>query len=107
MTEFFRTLVKLLPPLLRPVGGPPRGRLVVYSDSQYSQSGRKGLGVVVTNTLTNTSYMCGDEVLEEILVWMDSFGTGKKQKINQCELLVVIDAVMTFNDIFRDSELLI
>ena len=31
----------------------------------------------------------------------------KKQKINQCELLVVIAAVMTFGDIFRDRELLV
>jgi hypothetical protein len=62
---------------------------------------------LVTDTLTNTSYMCVGEVPEALLVWMDSFSTGKKQKINQCELLAVIDAVMTFSDIFRDRELLI
>ena len=38
---------------------------------------------------------------------MDSFGTRKKQKINQCELLVVIAAVMTFGDVFCDRELLV
>ena len=38
---------------------------------------------------------------------MDSFCTRKKQKINQCELLAVIAAVMTFGDIFSDSELLV
>jgi len=62
---------------------------------------------MVTDTLTNTSYMCGGEVPDDILAWMDSFGTRKKQKINQCELLAVITAVMTFSDIFRDSELLV
>jgi len=63
----------------------------------------------VTDTLTNTSYMCGGEVPDDILVWMDSFGTRKKQKINQCELLAVIATVtvMTFGDIFCDSELLV
>jgi hypothetical protein len=65
MTEFFR------------LGAPPRGLLLVYSDAQYSQRGRKGLGVVVTDTLTNTSYMCGGEVPDDILAWMDSFGTRK------------------------------
>ena len=44
---------------------------------------------------------------DDILSWMDSFGTRKKQKINQCELLAVIAAVMTFGDIFRDRELLV
>jgi hypothetical protein len=53
---------------------------MVYSDVQYSQRGRKGLGVVVTDTLTNTSYMCGGEVPDDILAWMDSFGTRKKAK---------------------------
>jgi hypothetical protein len=62
---------------------------------------------VVTDTLTNTSYICGGEVPDDILAWMDSFGTRKKQKINQCELLAVIAAVMTFGDIFLDSELLV
>jgi hypothetical protein len=90
MTQFFRTLFKFLPPLRRTLGATPRGRLLVYSDAQYSQRGRKGLGVVVTDTLTNTSYMCGGEVPDDILAWMDSFGSRKKQKINQCELLAVI-----------------
>ena len=107
MTQFFRTLFKFLPPLRRTLGATPRGRLLVYSDAQYSQRGRKGLGVVVTDTLTNTSYMCGGEVPDDILAWMDSFGSQKKQKINQCELLAVIAAVMTFGDILRDRELLV
>ncbi len=47
------------------------------------------------------------EVPDDILAWMDSFGTRKKQKINQCELLAVITAVMNFSDIFSDSELLV
>ena len=59
MTAFFRTLFKFPPPLRQTLGAPPRGRLLVYSDAQYSQRGRKGLGVVVTDTLTNTSHMCG------------------------------------------------
>ena len=82
MTRFFRTLFKFLPPLRRTLGAPPRGRLLVYSDAQYSQRGRKGLGVVVTDTLTNTSYMCGGEVPDDTLAWMDSFGTRKKQNTN-------------------------
>jgi hypothetical protein len=52
MTAFFRTLFKFLPPLRRPLDGPPRGRLVVYSDAQYSQGARKGLGIVVARTQT-------------------------------------------------------
>jgi hypothetical protein len=66
MTQFFRTLFEFLPPLRRPLGAPPHGRLLVYSDAQYSQRGRKGLGVVVTDTLTNTSYMCSGEVPDDI-----------------------------------------
>ena len=54
-------------PLRRPLDAPPRGRLLVYSDAQYSQRGRKGLGVVVTDTLTHTSYMRGGEVPDDIL----------------------------------------
>jgi hypothetical protein len=107
MTKFFLTLFKFLPPIRQTLGAPPHSLLLVYSDAQYSQRGSKGLGVVVTDTLTNTSYMCGGEVPDDILAWMDSFGTRKKQKINQCELLAVIAAVMTFGDIFRDSELLV
>jgi hypothetical protein len=106
MTQFFRTLFKFQPPLRRTLGAPPRGRLLVYSDSQYSQRGRKGLGVVVTDTLTNTSYMCGGEVPDDTLAWMDSFGTRTKAKY-QCELLAVIAAVLTFGDLFRDRELLV
>ena len=94
MTQFFQTLFKFLPPLRQTLGAPPRCRLLVYSDAQYSQCGRKGLGVVVTDTLTNASYMCGGEVPDDILAWMDSFGSRKKQKINQCELLTVIAAVI-------------
>jgi hypothetical protein len=47
MTQFFRTLFKFLPPFRQTLGTPPRGRLLVYSDAQYSQRGRKGLGVLV------------------------------------------------------------
>ena len=56
-----------------------------YSDAQYSQRGRQGIGVVVTDTLTNTSYMCGGEVPDDILAWVDSFCSRKKQKIIQLE----------------------
>jgi hypothetical protein len=80
---------------------------VVYSDAQYSQNGRKGLGVVVTDTASGESYVCGGEVPPELLRWMDHFGTRKKQKINQCELLALLAAVMTFGDLFRDRELLV
>jgi len=51
--------------------------------------------------------MCCIEVPDDILVWMDRFGTRKKQKINQCELLAVIMKVMPFSDIFSDRELLV
>ena len=107
MTEFFRTLFQFLPPLRVPLGAAPRARLVVYSDAQYSQNGRKGLGVVVTDTASGESYVCGGEVPPELLRWMDHFGTRKKQKINQCELLALLAAVMTFGDLFRDRELLV
>ena len=81
MTAFFRTLFKFPPPLRQTLGAPPRGRLLVYSDAQYSQRGRKGLGVVVTDTLTNTSHMCGGEVPDDILSWMDSFCTRKSKRL--------------------------
>jgi hypothetical protein len=106
MTQFFRTLFKFLPPPRRPLGPPPRGLLLVYSDALYSQRGRKGLGVVVTDTLT-TPATCAAERCWTTSLRMDSFGTRKTQKINQCELLAVIAAVMTFSDIFRDHELLV
>jgi hypothetical protein len=102
MTEFFRTLFRFLPPLRVPLGAAPRALLVVYSDAQYSQDGRKGLGVVVTDTASRAAARC-----PELLRWMDRFGTRKKQKINQCELLALLAAVLTFGDLFRDHELLV
>ena len=106
MAGFFRALFRRLPPLRVPVGADPRPRLVVYSDAQYSRDGRKGVGVVVTDTATNLSYVCGGEVPDELLAWMDQFGTRKKQKINQCELLALLAAVMTFGDLFQGRDLL-
>jgi hypothetical protein len=105
MTEFFRTLFRFLPPLWRPLGGPPCARLVVYSDPQYSLHGRKGLGVFVTDTSSNTCYMCGGEVSDNLLVWMESFGTRKQHHINQCELLAVLVDVMTCGDLFRGRDI--
>ena len=51
--------------------------------------------------------MCGGEVPDDILLWMEGFVTRKKQRINQCELLAVLVAAMTFGDLFRDRELLV
>jgi hypothetical protein len=58
------------------------------------------------NQVPTTSSLDG-EVPDDILEWMDSFGTRKTQKIKQCELLEVIAAVMTFSDIFHNRELLV
>jgi hypothetical protein len=83
------------------------GWLTTPGSYLYSQRWIKGLGVVVTDTSSNTSYMCGGEVPDDILLWMEGFGTRKKQRINQCELLAVLVAAMTFGDLFRDCELLV
>ena len=38
---------------------------------------------------------------------MQAFGTRKKQQVNQCELLALLGAVMTFEDILRDCEVIV
>ena len=38
---------------------------------------------------------------------MQAFGTRKKQQVNQCELLDLLGAVMTFEDILRDCEVIV
>jgi hypothetical protein len=49
--------------------------------------------------------MCGGEVSDNLLVWMESFGTRKQHHINQCELLAVLVDVMTCGDLFRGRDI--
>jgi hypothetical protein len=107
MTEFFRTLFRSLPPLRAFLGIPRRAPVVVYSDAQYSVDGRKGLGVIITDVESGASRMCGAEIPLDLLQWMDSFGTRKKQRVNQCELLALLGAVLTFGEVMRDREILV
>ena len=81
--------------------------MVVYSDAPYSVDGRKGLGVIITDVESGARRMCGAEFPLDLLQWMDAFGTRKKQRVNQCELLALLGAVLTFGEVMRDREILV
>jgi hypothetical protein len=94
-----------LPPLRWYLGVPAKRKLVVYSDAQFSTRGRNGVGVTIADTETGLRHTCGAEIPQDILDWIDTFGR-KKTKINQCEMLAALVAVMTFPDLFRDRDVL-
>jgi len=49
--------------------------------------------------LTDKRYICGGQVPPDLLAWITSQRGDLKTKINQCELLAFVAAVMTFPDI--------
>jgi len=72
--------------------------VVVYTDASYDAT-QQGLGVIVVDTLTDTRYICGGQVSPDLLTWITSQRSDLKTKINPCELLAVVAAVMTIPDI--------
>ena len=102
---FLHVLLPGLPPLRWYLGVPAKRKLVVYSDAQFSTRGRNGVGVTIADTETGLRHTCGAEIPQDILDWIDTFGR-KKTKINQCEMLAALVAVMTFPDLFRDRDVL-
>ena len=105
MSDFLHVLLPGLPPLRWYLGSPAKRKLVVYSDAQFSTRGRNGVGVTIADTETGLRHTCGAEIPLDILDWIDTFGR-KKTKINQCEMLAALVAVMTFPDLFRDRDVL-
>ena len=105
MSDFLHVLLPGLPPLRWYLGAPVKRKLVVYTDAQFSTRGRNGVGVIIADTETGLRHTCGAEIPSDLLDWIDTFGR-KKTKINQCEMLAALVAVMTFPDLFRDRDVL-
>ena len=107
MTRFIRALFDRLPPLRWYVGVPRKSKVVVYVDAQYSHDGRKGVGIVIVDTHDNTRRITGGTIPTYLLSWLDSFATNSQQRINQCELLSVVVAVISFPELFQDRDVLL
>ena len=107
MTRYLRCLFARLPPLRWYVGAQRKSKVVVYVDAQYSVGGRKGVGVVVADTHDNARYITGGEVPPYLLQWLEDFGNANNQRINQCELLSVVAAVLSFPELFRGRDVLL
>ena len=104
MRSFLETLLACLPPLRIYLGTPKRGHIVVYSDAQYSPHGRKGLGVILADTATGERHICGGLVPPDILDWVIGHRGDLQTQINQCELLAVVAAVLTFSELLKDRD---
>jgi hypothetical protein len=104
MTSFLRTLFRHLPPLRWHLAGPRRLPVHVYTDAQYSNNGRKGMGVLLHDPHTHQTLISGALVPDEILTWIHQQRGDLLQQINQCELLAVAAAIMTFPDILAERD---
>ena len=107
MTRFVRALFDRLPPLRWYVGVPRKSKVVVYVDAQYNHDGRKGVGIVIVDTHDNTRHITGGTIPTYLLSWLDRFATNSQQRFNQCELLSVVVAVLSFPELFQDRDLLL
>ena len=58
----------------------------------------------MVDTLADKRYICGDQVPPDLLAWITSQRGDLKTKINQCELLAFVAAVMTFPDILLERD---
>jgi len=97
MHDFFKILLKYLPPLIVPLGKPRRPPVLIYSDAQYAEAaGTAGLGVTLVDLEdpTRERYMAGGQTSPELLKWLHQ----RKQQVNQLELLAVVCASMTFKE---------
>ena len=81
-----------------PRGGPPE--LLLHTKLRYSTHVRECLGVVVADTETRINHICGGEVPPEIVDSVRAHRSDLQTQINQCELLVLVSAVMTFPEPF-------
>ena len=106
MTNFLGLLFDSLPPLRCFVGRPARPKVVVYTDAQYSEAGRKGIGVVAIDTEPGERVICGDEIPRHIMDWIHSV-RQEQTNINHCELLAALVAILTFPEMFRGRNVLL
>ena len=74
MASFLNLLFDRLPPFRWYLGTRPRTQIVLYCDAQYSLFGRIGVGFVIGTPNDHNSYMGGDVILQDLLLWMASFG---------------------------------
>ena len=81
--------------------------MVVYVDAQYSHDGSKGVGIVIVDTHDNTRHITGGTIPTYLLSWIDRFASNSQQRINQCELLSVVVAVLSFPELFQDRDVLL
>ena len=107
MTRFVRALFDRLPPLRWHVGVPRKSKVAVYVVAQYSHHGRKGVGIVIVDTHDNTRHITGGTIPTYLLSWLDRFATNSQQRFNQCELLSVVVAVLSFPELFQDRDVLL
>jgi hypothetical protein len=97
MHDFFKILLKHLPPLVVPLGKPRRLPVLIYSDAQYAEAaGTAGLGVILVDLKdpTRKRFMAGGQTSPELLKWLHQ----RRQQVNQLELLAVLCASMTFKE---------
>ena len=62
----------------------------------------KGLGIVVHDKETGLNHNCDGEVPPAIVEWVIVHRGNLQSQINQCELLALVAAVMTFPHLLRD-----
>jgi len=102
MRKFLTIVLTKLSPLRWYFSAPTRPTVVVYSDAQYSLLGRKGLGVAAHDKETGLNHLCGGKVPPAIVEWVIVHRGNLQSQINQCELLAIVAAVMTFPDLLRN-----
>ena len=106
MTDFLGILLNNLPPLRCFLDKPARPKVVIYTDAQHSDKGRKGVGVIVLDTETGNRLICGSEIPQDVLDWISSV-QGHSSNVNHCELLAVLVAIMTFPDVLQGRNILL
>jgi hypothetical protein len=105
-SAFYKVLFKHLSPnrfYLRPS---KRGHVVVYSDTQF-QKDRQGFGIFIydTTVLSNPIFISGCTFPPELMDWFRSY-TDRKTQINGLEILVSLEAILTFPEFFENREVL-
>ena len=107
MASFLNLLFDRPSPFRWYLGTRPRTQIVLYCDAQYSLFGRIGVGFVIGTPNDHNSYMGGDVIPHDLLLWMASFGFDKQPLINQCELLAILTAILSAPAIIRDRDIIV
>ena len=101
-SRFYDTLFDNLQPRRHPLGAHPRGKVVVYTDAQFDPS-RAGLGVVIFDCDgggPHNAFVTGGQVPQELMQWFQQ----RKTQINGLEILAILAAILSYPDMFRESE---